>query len=416
MQLFDAIIDELVAQDILIVLNNHNSASGWCCDLNSEEGLWQTSLYSTDEWVAGLKNITARYASIPQVVGMDLRNEIHDFEDQIITWGASTNKDTDWKVASELGGKAVLEANPDSLIFVSGLCSGFDIQLQVPNPPDIPDNRLVWTVHTYGKSVYWTLMKKQVGLEEWESVEVPLISLIVVSTLGLVYTLARTVLLRASLSIEKHQLLRSLGGWSALYGFLIFVAGFLWNEALRQARCSGLNANSYILIGIGVTWVVLSLLAVAYGCRLKSKEGATKVSDEKAEASAKAESQIKHYSQDMTKDEGAKLPNFCPKGCCASGCSLLNWAMLAVFVLAFSSLGYWFAVRAQTYEILKDELTNVWEIDNPELRHPIWVGEFGDASASEWFQDAIRFFKEEDLDWGYWVSLHYKTNTFLLLS
>ena len=400
MQLFDSIVDELAAQDILIVLNNHNSASGWCCSLDSEEGLWQTTLYSTDDWVEGLKNITARYASIPQVIGMDLRNEIHDFEDQIITWGTSPNKDTDWKVASELAGKAVLDANPDSLVIVTGICSGFDIQLQVNDPPDIPDNRMVWTVHTYGKSVYWTLMKTQIGLEEWSSVEVPLIIVIVLSTLGLVTVLVRVALLRSSLGIEKHQLMTSLGAWSSLYGFLIFVAGFLWNEALRQARCSGLNANSWILIGIGVSWVLISLFVLAYGCRLKAK---LQDASEAKEDSEKAQTKIQHYSQDMSKQEGLTFPTMVSTPCCATGCSLLNWGMLSFFVLAFSSLGYWFALRAQTYEILKDELTNVWELDNPNLKHPIWVGEFGDASASDWFQNAVRFFKEEDLDYGYWV-------------
>lgn len=124
--LFDHSVHAMADAGLLIVLNNHNSASGWCCDVNSEEGLWTTTDYPVAMWLDALGNITARYASVPQIVGFDLRNEIHDAApyDRLITWGVNESLDTDWKAASEAGARVVHAANPDVLIIVAVACRG----------------------------------------------------------------------------------------------------------------------------------------------------------------------------------------------------------------------------------------------------------------------------------------------------
>ncbi len=44
----------------------------------NKQGLWNLPGYPTSDWIASLRNVSARYSSNPLVVGMDIRNEIHD--------------------------------------------------------------------------------------------------------------------------------------------------------------------------------------------------------------------------------------------------------------------------------------------------------------------------------------------------
>lgn len=94
---------------------------------------------------------------MPNAMGMrsspissqDLRNEIHDVKrlGRIITWGTSTNVNTDWKLAVELAGQALWKVNPSLLIFVAGQCFSFDLRAMYANRPKLPDgSKLVWTV------------------------------------------------------------------------------------------------------------------------------------------------------------------------------------------------------------------------------------------------------------------------------
>lgn len=41
-ELMDDTVMELIRVGLVIVLNNHNSVAGWCCDLNNEDGIWST--------------------------------------------------------------------------------------------------------------------------------------------------------------------------------------------------------------------------------------------------------------------------------------------------------------------------------------------------------------------------------------
>lgn len=150
LELFDRTVEALSAAGIAVLLNNHNSQSGWCCDVASEEGLWSTSRYNASRWVEALAALAARYRHLPLVFGIDLRNEIHDVAPAglVTTWGTSSDLETDWKVATEAAALAIHRVAPDLLILVSGLCFSFDLRLLIADPPRIPTPaKLVWTVH-----------------------------------------------------------------------------------------------------------------------------------------------------------------------------------------------------------------------------------------------------------------------------
>jgi hypothetical protein len=89
----------------MIILNTHTSASEWCCDLKSYEGLWFTPEWTLTQFERAVVEITERYKDNSLVVGMDLRNEIHDINapnDPSIPvgWGRG-DPDLDWAIVSK---------------------------------------------------------------------------------------------------------------------------------------------------------------------------------------------------------------------------------------------------------------------------------------------------------------------------
>jgi hypothetical protein len=112
--------------------------AAWCCAQDDENGLWNTKDYNTDSWVEGIKTMSERYINNSYVVGFDLKNEFHDYKDIQQTYGTSSDKNTDWKVASELAGSAVLHANPKLLVIAGGMCFNYFLKHMHQNPPVMP--------------------------------------------------------------------------------------------------------------------------------------------------------------------------------------------------------------------------------------------------------------------------------------
>mmetsp|Transcript_122005 Transcript_122005/g.390081 ORF Transcript_122005/g.390081 Transcript_122005/m.390081 type:complete len:683 (-) Transcript_122005:146-2194(-) len=150
---FYFVLDELVAAmtavGLMVIPNNQNHEAGWCCHYTQNEGLWYVPGYPESAWVEGLTNITKRYRRNPMVVGMDLRNEVHDYGATKLTWGDGSAT-TDWAAAATRAGNAVLAENPDALIFVNGLCFGMEIRPARQHPIRLAqENRVIYEAHNY---------------------------------------------------------------------------------------------------------------------------------------------------------------------------------------------------------------------------------------------------------------------------
>ena len=80
MDLLDCVVRRLTADGLMIIMNNHVSKAGWIGGnaTANDQGLWNLPGYPTKDWIASLRNISERYSSNDLVVGMDIRNEIHD--------------------------------------------------------------------------------------------------------------------------------------------------------------------------------------------------------------------------------------------------------------------------------------------------------------------------------------------------
>lgn len=163
MDAFDAVVEALTSNGVMVILNNHISRAGWCCSNDDGNGLWYTSEYPTSSWQSMWVRLAKRYKSNPLVVGADLRNELRQANGIKPTWGDG-NSSTDWKMAAQDCGNAVLKENSNLLILVEGLSYANILGLQhgeTPNPLckecvvqshpvklNVP-NRLIYSGHIY---------------------------------------------------------------------------------------------------------------------------------------------------------------------------------------------------------------------------------------------------------------------------
>jgi endoglucanase len=162
MDVFDLTVAALSSNGVMVILNNHISDAGWCCSEDDGNGLWYTDSYPTQKWQDMWVDLAKRYANNRMVVAADLRNELRKANGVAPTWG-SGDVATDWKLAAENCGNAVLEANQQLLIIVEGLdyanvllpeeatgstlCETCHVQKH-PVKLAVPD-RLVYSGHVY---------------------------------------------------------------------------------------------------------------------------------------------------------------------------------------------------------------------------------------------------------------------------
>ncbi|MEV6943990.1 cellulase family glycosylhydrolase [Streptomyces sp. NPDC051172] len=149
------VMDKLVAyagQDGLkVILDRHRPDSG------GQSALWYTAAVPESTWIADLKALAARYQGQDTVIGIDLHNEPHD----PACWGCG-DPATDWRLAAERAGNAVLSVNPDLLIFVEGVQTYGGVSgwwggnlmgvAQYPVRLDVA-GRVVYSAHDYATSV-----------------------------------------------------------------------------------------------------------------------------------------------------------------------------------------------------------------------------------------------------------------------
>ncbi|MCK0206706.1 cellulase family glycosylhydrolase [Starkeya koreensis] len=153
LEIMDRIIAYAGEIGLKVILDHHRSSFGGGA---SENGLWYDSAHPESQWIDDWQMLAQRYADDPTVVGADLHNEPHAG-----TWGGGGA--TDWAAAAERAGNAIGEVNPNWLIFVEGVGSyqgenywwGGNL-MGVRDRPialDVP-NKLVYSAHDYGNSVY----------------------------------------------------------------------------------------------------------------------------------------------------------------------------------------------------------------------------------------------------------------------
>ncbi|MGW2518784.1 cellulase family glycosylhydrolase [Streptomyces sp. NPDC001617] len=151
LQVMDKIVAYAGQDGLKVILDRHRPDAG------GQSALWYTASVPESTWIADLKALAARYKGQDTVVGIDLHNEPHD----PACWGCG-DAATDWRLAAQRAGNAVLGVNPELLIFVEGVqtfggVSGwwggnlmgvgqYPVQLDVAG-------RVVYSAHDYATSV-----------------------------------------------------------------------------------------------------------------------------------------------------------------------------------------------------------------------------------------------------------------------
>jgi endoglucanase len=151
-----ALMDKIVAgatkAGLCVILDQHRP------DAAAQSDLWYTAQVPESRWISDWVMLARHYKNNPAVIGADLHNEPHG----AATWGDG-NRATDWRLAAERGGDAILAANPEWLIIVEGIENyhgdyywwGGNLEgaKQFPVRLSHPD-QLVYSAHDYGPDIW----------------------------------------------------------------------------------------------------------------------------------------------------------------------------------------------------------------------------------------------------------------------
>jgi endoglucanase len=150
--LMDRIIQGAHKAGLKVILDRHDPSA----DLRP--ALWYTDQVPQTRWTQDWVMLAQHYRGNDTVVGADLDNEPHS----PATWGDG-NPNTDWRLAAEKTGNAILAVNPQWLIIVEGIDvyhgdsywwgGNLEGAAQYPVVLSKPD-KLVYSAHDYGPSVY----------------------------------------------------------------------------------------------------------------------------------------------------------------------------------------------------------------------------------------------------------------------
>lgn len=156
-QIMDRIITYAGQIGMKVVLDRHRPDSG------AQSALWYTSAYPESRWISDWRMLAQRYLGNTTVVGADLHNEPHSIQGGGGScWGCGTTA-SDWRLAAERAGNAILAVNPNWLIIVEGVDSfngsgywwGGNLQGAASFPVRLNvANRLVYSAHDYATSVF----------------------------------------------------------------------------------------------------------------------------------------------------------------------------------------------------------------------------------------------------------------------
>nr|CAA43597.1 cellodextrinase C (CELC) [Cellvibrio japonicus] len=141
-----------------------------CSATNNPSSVTRIHAYDKQKWLANLREIAGLSAKlgVSNLIGIDVFNEPYDY-----TWA-------EWKGMVEEAYQAINEVNPNMLIIVEGISANANTQDGTPdtsvpvphgstdlnpnwgenlyeagaNPPNIPKDRLLFSPHTYGPSVF----------------------------------------------------------------------------------------------------------------------------------------------------------------------------------------------------------------------------------------------------------------------
>ncbi|XP_050205745.1 glycosyl hydrolase 5 family protein-like [Mercurialis annua] len=145
-QAFEAVVNELGAQNIMVILDNQVSRPAWCCSDDDGNGFVGDVDFDAEEWLQGLSMVAELFKGRSQVIAISTRNEMR---------GPHQNVE-DWYKYIKQAGSIIHNANPEVLIFASGLGYASDLTFLKNKSLDTNfNNKLVYEAHWYSLTWGW---------------------------------------------------------------------------------------------------------------------------------------------------------------------------------------------------------------------------------------------------------------------
>ncbi|KAI1499096.1 glycoside hydrolase superfamily [Biscogniauxia marginata] len=120
LQVFDAVAAECAKQQIHVHLDNHMSRAAWCCSTNDGNSWFGDRDFNVENWLRGLSYMANHGKAWTALTSISLRNELRNPSSNSTLSQQSYNWQ-DWYKYIKQGTSAINSANPDVLIFLSGL-------------------------------------------------------------------------------------------------------------------------------------------------------------------------------------------------------------------------------------------------------------------------------------------------------
>ena len=152
LQVFDACIDALTAEGLIVIPNCHILDAGWCCSADDGNGLWYNNRWPSRKFFAAWQNIAARYQANPLVAAMDIMNEPRrttiGWRSLTPTWGTSPR--TDIAAMYTKAGNLIHQVSPHVLIICEGLNYAADLTGVARHPVQLDrPGKVVYSMHDY---------------------------------------------------------------------------------------------------------------------------------------------------------------------------------------------------------------------------------------------------------------------------
>ncbi len=154
-EILDRIVDAAFRHHVRVILDHYR----FLADVSPPSPVWYSASdgFPESQWIQDWVTLAARYQNQPNMVGCDLHDELGAPS----TWGDS-NPSTDWRLAAERAGNAILDKNPNLVILVQGIdvvagqtyWPGGNLRAAQASPVRLAHpEKLFYSIRDWGKSV-----------------------------------------------------------------------------------------------------------------------------------------------------------------------------------------------------------------------------------------------------------------------
>ena len=152
MQVYDACVQALTGEGLIVIPNCHMLDPGWCCSDRDGNGLWYNDRWPARKFFAAWQDIAARYRANPLVAAMDIMNEPRrarvGWRVLTPTWG--TRHKTDVAAMYTTAGNLIHQISPHVLIICEGLSYAADLTGVARHPVRLQrPGQVVYSMHDY---------------------------------------------------------------------------------------------------------------------------------------------------------------------------------------------------------------------------------------------------------------------------